>query len=48
MKRTICILLALAMIFALCACGKKQEAAPAAAAAEQAEKILAAVSGYLS
>ena len=37
MKRTICILLALAMIFALCACGKKQEAAPAAAAAEQAE-----------
>ena len=37
MNRTICILLALAMIFALCACGKKQEAAPAAAAAEQAE-----------
>ena len=43
MKRTICILLALALIFALCACGKKQEAAPAATAAEQAENAFQTV-----
>ena len=36
MKKTIAMLLALVMVFALCACGSKQDTAPAEGSAEAA------------
>lgn len=40
MKKTIALLLAAMMLFALCACGAKEEAAPAGSEAEEAAQIV--------